>query len=324
MKKCYVPKRFNPKSAKVIERANKLLEEYAGHGITITLRSLYYRFVANNWCRNHQSEYKKLGKIIGDARLAGRIDWNHLEDRTRNLASLEHFNGPQDALNKLVGWYHVDMWANQKYRPEVWLEKDAVVGNIQRICTTNDVPYFSCRGYTSLTEMYWAGVRLSNYAKQGYTPYIIHFGDHDPSGIDMSRDILDRLAKTFMAEHEFIRVALNMDQIKQYNPPPNPAKTTDKRYRKYQEEYGDDSWELDALDPLKFGALIEEQLNSIRDDVQWAKDVEEKARVKARLKEVAEDWDKPHGSSNVATSGPPPNLPWAGRKREEPGDEGTS
>lgn len=292
MKKCYVPKKFTKSHLIVIDRANRLLEEYAKHGITITLRSLYYRFVANNWLKNKQQEYKRLGGILGDARLAGRIDWNHLEDRTRNLATLQHFDGPQHALDLLTQWYHVDMWANQQYRPEVWVEKDAVVGNIEKVCRENDVPYFSCRGFTSLTEMWRASMRMRQHIKGGQQPYIIHLGDHDPSGIDMSRDIWDRLTKTFMAGLEFKRLALTMDQIQEYNCPPNPAKTKDPRFMGYYAEYGDDSWELDALEPLKFYSLILTQIDSLKNQEQWDKDEEAKEAVRTRLSDIALNWEQ--------------------------------
>lgn len=290
MKICYVTKRFSRGHLATIKRANDILDQYAAQGFTLTLRQLYYQFVARGFIPNKQKSYKRLGSIIGDGRLAGMIDWSYLEDRTRNLASLTHFDGPSDALKKLCGWYHVDMWANQGYRPEVWIEKDALVGVIQGVCEENDVPYFSCRGYTSLSEMWRAALRLKGYMREGKTPYIIHFGDHDPSGIDMSRDIVDRIQQTFLSECDFRRVALNMDQIREFNPPPNPAKVTDSRYKAYVKEYGDESWELDALEPTKFRELIETKLDGLRDDTQWDADVKEKARVKKQLIEVATDW----------------------------------
>ena len=77
---------------------------------------------------------------------------------------------------------------------------------------------------------------------------IIHLGDHDPSGIDMTRDIQERL-QMFGADVYVKRVALTMNQIGTYNPPPNPAKITDSRASKYIDEYGNESWELDALEP---------------------------------------------------------------------------
>lgn len=291
MKTCYIPKKFTAAHRRIINLANEILDSYNAQGFILTLRQLYYQFVARDLIKNNLRSYKYLGGIIGDARLAGEIDWSYLEDRTRNLAALQHFSGPQDALDKLAGWYHVDMWKNQIYRPEIWIEKDALAGVIEGVCQENDVPYFSCRGYTSLSEMWRASTRLRRYSQNGQTPYIIHFGDHDPSGIDMSRDIMERLQKTFMADCNFERVALNMDQIEEYNPPPNPAKVTDSRYQTYVAKYGDESWELDALEPFRFRELIEAQLSGFRNQKQWDIDALEKQVVTEQLREVAKNWE---------------------------------
>lgn len=84
---------------------------------------------------------------------------------------------------------------------------------------------------------------------------ILHLGDHDPSGIDMTRDISDRL-ELFGADVEVKRIALNWDQIDEFTPPPNPAKLSDSRAGAYIAEYGDESWELDALEPTLKAAPI--------------------------------------------------------------------
>lgn len=288
----YVPKRFSNGHKFIIDHANRILRNLVKQGYCLTLRQLYYEFVKRNLIKNEQKEYKRLGSIIGDARLAGLIDWEWMEDRIRNLQELQHFEGVQDALNKVAGWYHVDLWKNQQYRPEVWIEKDALMGMIHGPCTDNDIPYFVCRGYTSLSEMWRASMRLRRNLRAGQTPYIIHFGDHDPSGMDMSRDIFERLSQTFCADCQFERVALNMDQIEEMKPPPNPAKITDSRYKTYVQKFGDDSWELDALDPSKFRELIEGQLKNLRDDNQWAKDVAEKKKGTDRLLRISQEWDK--------------------------------
>lgn len=290
--RCYIPKKFTEEHEAVIRMANVILGEAASQGLTMTLRQLYYRFVTRNFFKNEFRQYKRLGSIIADARLAGRIDWDFLEDRIRNLQALQKFDGPQDAMDKLHQWYHIDMWKNQKYRPEVWIEKDALSGVIRGVCEENDVPYFCCRGYTSLSEVYGASLRLNQYSDAGQIPFIIHFGDHDPSGMDMSRDIVDRLHKTFMTGHEFIRVALNMDQVEEYGCPPNPAKVTDSRFQVYMEEFGEESWELDALDPPLFRELIESRLSELRNPKNWEADLKRKKKVKDQLGELAKDWGK--------------------------------
>lgn len=310
MKIPYVIKKFGDTQAAVIANANRLLVDYSRQGFVLTLRQIYYRFVAldlfpddrkwvvrnKRWARssrgtkNAEPNYKWLGQLLGEARLAGLVDWDMMEDRMRALADLEHFDGGEDVLKKAASWYHVDMWARQKYRPEVWIEKDALSGVIAGVCRENDVPYFCCRGYTSLSEMWRASMRLRDHLENGYLPYIIHFGDHDPSGVDMSRDIFDRLTKTFLADCEFHRVALNMDQINEFNPPPNPVKTTDSRHGVYIAKYGEESWELDSLEPTQFRSMIEARIAPLRDEKQWAADLAEKARVKKTLEEVIKDW----------------------------------
>ena len=121
--------------------------------------------------------------------------------------------------------------------------------------------------------MWGAAQRFIKHARAGQGTHIIHLGDHDPSGIDMSRDIEDRI-KMFMAHHEyggsryfdFTRIALNRDQIDLYNPPPNPAKSTDSRFQGYMNEHGDESWELDALEPQVLADLVRAKVDEIRDD----------------------------------------------------------
>lgn len=76
----YKDKKFRKEALDIIERANSVLSEYAAQGYGMNLRQLFYQFVSRAWITNKDSEYKRLGKIIGDARMAGLIDWSHLDD----------------------------------------------------------------------------------------------------------------------------------------------------------------------------------------------------------------------------------------------------
>lgn len=286
----YVLKKFRSDALSVIEQANAICERYAAQGFILTLRQLYYQFVARGLISNRDSEYKRLGGIVNDARLAGLIDWDHLEDRTRNMQQLGHWRDPSDMLDAAARSHHLDMWAVQDYRVEVWIEKDALVGVIQGVCERNDVPFFSCRGYTSQSEVWGAGQRLLHHIKQNrQTPVIFHLGDHDPSGIDMTRDIESRL-ELFMGGVEVNRLALNFDQVQQYNPPPNPAKTTDSRYASYIRIHGAESWELDALEPAVIAALIQDAIDRVRDSGLWRESLRREKREKALLAKVADNW----------------------------------
>lgn len=293
----YQNRNFKPRSLEVIALANKIIAEYTAQGFDLTLRQIYYQFVARGLIPNKQTEYKKLGSIINDARLAGLIDWNAITDRTRHVRSLDNWTSAADIVSDCAGWFQLDKWDNQETRPEVWIEKDALVGVIEGVCQRNDVSYFSCRGYTSQSAMWRAAQRIEGHINDaGQNVHIIHLGDHDPSGIDMTRDIRDRL-DTFLSyagynqgvEWEIDRIALNMDQVRAHNPPPNPAKMTDARAAGYVANFGYESWELDALDPPTLVGLIEEKIHSLRDDDAWAERCAEEEEGTTRLRDLAEE-----------------------------------
>ena len=298
-------KNFSSSSATVIDQANTIIAEYLKDGLKLTLRQLYYQFVSRDlfpesWIdvvsgsKNIQKNYKRLGSIINDARLAGLIDWNSIEDRGRNLQTVPSWESPESIIESCASQYAIDLWADQPYRVEVWIEKQALEGVIDGICRMLRVPYFSCKGYVSQSEMFDAGYyRLKQHVCNGQTPIILHFGDHDPSGIDMSRDIEERI-RMFMADRrnhfEFRRLALNMDQIEQYNPPPNPAKVTDSRFEGYQAEHGENSWELDALDPHILVKLIRAEVYGLRDNRRWKAMKESEEAQKQTLHDIADNF----------------------------------
>lgn len=286
----YIDKTFTDAHLAVIETAEEICQDYAAQGFDLTLRQLYYQFVARGHIANKQTEYKRLGSIVNDARLAGLLDWDYIVDRTRNLRDLAHWDSPESIVDAVASQYRTERWQHQTHRVEVWIEKDALVGVIEGACNRNDVAYFSCRGYTSQSEIWGAAQRLIRYQDAGQSPVIIHLGDHDPSGIDMTRDITDRL-ELFGARTKVQRIALNMDQVRQYDPPPNPAKLTDSRAMEYISRYGGSSWELDALDPATLAHLIEDEIGDWRDDDQWSHDTAAMERERELLSAVSRRWE---------------------------------
>lgn len=285
----YASTRFSAASMEVIEHANDVCVAYAQQGYNLTLRQLYYQFVSRDWLPNTQQSYKRLGSIVNDARLAGLIDWNHLEDRTRNLSKLAMWDSPEAIVDAVAQQYRTHLWDGQDWYVEVWVEKEALADVVSRPAERWFVPYFPCRGYVSQSEMWRAAQRLLAEEKNGKQCLIIHLGDHDPSGIDMTRDIRDRLW-TFGSSVEVKRIALNMDQVSQYNPPPNPAKVTDSRAADYMDIYGDESWELDALDPATLDALIEGEILEHLDRGRWDRDHEAMEDDRAILVAASENW----------------------------------
>jgi hypothetical protein len=298
-----------------IRKANSVLVSYEQQGFDLTLRQLYYQFVARGWIPNSDREYKNLGTVVNKARLAGLIDWDHIIDRTRNLQNLPHFNDPAHVISSSLSFFNIERWKDQPYHVEVWIEKDALVGVIDPTCSAEDVGYFSCRGYTSQSEMWGASQRLLKKIGQGKKVLILHMGDHDPSGIDMTRDIRERIWKFMVIDHhrndmegssesiessisyidehfEVDRVALNWDQIQEYDPPPNPAKLSDSRGAAYVAEYGYQSWELDALEPTVLASLITGGIDEVRDPELWSAATDRMDRERDLLRRASERWDE--------------------------------
>lgn len=275
-RRCYIEKNFGWKALEKIDLVNNVLAEYESQGYELTLRQVYYQLVARGYIENTERSYKNLGKLINDARLAGLIDWNAIVDRTRNMKGNSHWSSPAEVLASARYSYMLDHWKGQDNYVEVWVEKDAMVGIVGQAATELDVPYFSCRGYTSQSEMWSAAQRFIRKAeKQSRT--IIHLGDHDPSGIDMTRDIQERM-DLFGADVQVKRVALTMKQIREYSPPPNPTKVTDTRSKSYIEKYGHECWELDALEPKVIVDLIRKEVGKLIDTYEFSV-IEEKEQT---------------------------------------------
>jgi hypothetical protein len=326
VKIAYEDKKLSGKTLDLVEQANEILEEYAAQGYVLTIRQLYYQFVARGLLPSSQTSYNRVKDVVGKGRLNGYIDWDHIEDRGRMLRAIRHWDDPADIVEATARNYKVDLWADQENYTEVWIEKDALVGVITRICNELDVPYFSCRGYASLSEKWAAGGdRLLGKILKGKKVTILHMGDHDPSGLDMTRDLLDRLSQFIWQDYfraqkpagwdemshanqlatirqlknealslfEVKRIALTWDQVQQYQPPAFWAKESDSRSPAYVEEFGHDSWELDALDPPTMEALIREHVEAlIADPDAYDAAIEREQDGQKLLKEASKRWEE--------------------------------
>lgn len=290
---------MSDKRLAVVAQAEAIAQEFASQGYDLTLRQLYYQFVARGLIPNKQTEYDRLGAILNDARLGGYFDWDYMVDRTREEAGGDAVaTTPEEAIRQAARWHSVPFWTGQPVRMEVWVEKEALAGVVERAAGRRRVTYFSCRGYTSASSMHAAAERLEGYLDSEAVERVVvlHLGDHDPSGIDMTRDITDRLAEFLEGDGydsalvEVRRIALNMDQVRRYNPPPNPAKLTDSRVGAYLRQYGSSSWELDALDPTTLADLIVSNIDAELDAELWDAQAAQQRREREQLATVADRY----------------------------------
>lgn len=292
----YADRNFQNKSLEIIHLANQIATAYQAKGYNLSLRQLYYQFIARDAFPNTEKSYKRLGAIINDARLAGLVSWEHIEDRGREAHGVDWLGhvplSVEEAIDRLQYRHNLDLWEGQDRRIEIWVEKQALEEVAQKAADSFRVGYFACKGYVSQSEMWAAGQRLREAIGEGQEPLILHLGDHDPSGIDMTRDIEERLSMFAEQDIEVRRLALNMNQINTLNPPPNPAKITDSRFEGYRSRFGSSSWELDAVSPDQLVDIIKDEIRTELDADMFNGRLVEQQHGRQTYIDLSNNWDE--------------------------------
>lgn len=285
MKEKFVDWKPNTESCARLEQIGVVLEKYESMGIKLTLRQLYYQLVSKNIIRNQQKQYKRLGVLLSKARLGGLIDWDIIEDRVRQAQRASQWSSIKSLVNSAVASFRLPRWEGQPNYVELWCEKDALSSVLEPICDDLHVTLMVNRGYSSSSSMYESANRITA-AAAGRPAHIIYLGDFDPSGEDMVRDIRDRM-ETFQVEVDVHKLALNPDQVEEYNLPPNPAKMSDSRAQGFVDRHGESSYEVDALPPEVLQKMVREEIEGHMDVGAYADVQVEEARLKATLIKAA-------------------------------------
>jgi len=292
MKEFFVGKRFRTETLELIDLCNDILDNYAQQGFDLSLRQLYYQLVSKDLIPNSQKSYDRLGNVVSDARLAGLLDWDMIVDRGRGTVANSHWDDPAQIIRAAVNSFRIDKWEDQPYHIEVMVEKQALEGVIVPTCSKLDVNFTANKGYSSQSFMYRKGKHLEEMARMGKKIIVLYLGDHDPSGLDMDRDVVERL-RMFSSTHlDISRLALLPSQIRKYNPPPNPAKMTDKRAHKYIQVHGKVSWELDALEPAVLSGLVEDAVKDFRDEPLWKSACARENKMREDLVKMADYYSE--------------------------------
>lgn len=294
--------RFGDEALGLVLEAARVCSEYGGQPLSV--RQIYYRFVAGDllpasWAdaggvKNTARSYKRLSQLLVRARYAGLLDWDLVEDRGRGAVGTAVQAGPAEALEAAAASFRLDRWRGQPYHVEVWCEKAALEGVLWPVAARWQVPYLSCRGYSSASAMRESAERIKRRCGGGRRPSVLYVGDLDPSGEDMVRDARDRLLEFGVPPSlEVVKVALTPEQVAHYKPPPCPLKTrgdgslSDARGEAYRASHGDASWEADALPPDALARAVESALRARVDRAKMDAAAAEEAAGRRLLEEVA-------------------------------------
>ena len=276
----------------IVTNVNRII---AGYSMSLTLRQIYYRLVAGGLIPNNRSNYNQLSSQLVTARERGDVDDDRIVDRSRSVADMS-FDGAEGFIgacrSTLETHYLRRLWDSQPFYVEVWVEKDALSQVIANAVDGFNTVVAPSRGYSSYSYLMEAANRIKTYG-QGKQPVILHFADHDPSGLDMSRDLQDRLNRYYKSAPSItvVRIALTFNQVNSFNLTPNPVKAADGRSPAYVEKYGDKCWELDAIEPSQLlqicqGAVAKCIVNLEEWESLKAEDEQERSALTSQLDEL--------------------------------------
>lgn len=289
---------WTAKTNDVLNATFNIIDEYEKQHISLSLRQLYYQLVARGYIPNDDKVYKKMSKLLTNARYNGQVDWSSVEDRSRSEFMPSQWNNIKSLVESAVYSYRLPRWDNQDNYIEVITEKEALESVLSSICNKWHVRLVINKGYTSASFMYGLAKRISKKIESGKHVFILYLGDHDPSGLDMIRDIEDRVREILQnskyfncndEEFKIVPIALTRKQIDQYNPPPNPAKISDPRADWYIQKNGEMSWEVDALRPEIMLKIVEDGIIRFVDKDKYEAVKRREEGEKIELQEFADN-----------------------------------
>lgn len=267
-----------------------------GRAIYPTVRQIYYYLAGRlNVISLTRNAYNELDKKLVKARKLGKISWSSLSDRSRYTLEPEISDlSPEEAIAKLLEdapkKAGINPWNKMKTYIEVWLEKDALVGFVKPITSKYFVVLAPHRGYSSWSYINDGIERLKEAENSGKRTVVLTLGDHDPSGLDIERHLKEAI-KEFGLETEVERIALTYAQVDRYNLPASPLKKADPRAKSYRKIYGNETWELDALDPMALQQIIENEIQNYIDIGRWGEIILLNKAMQRKTREIVE-WLK--------------------------------
>ena len=292
MKEYFRDAALSKSNLEMLDIINDVIEGQRRMGVRkMSLRQLYYQLVTSNIISNKDPEYKKIGHLLKEGRMAGIVDWDAIEDRLRKPQRPYYVTDVADAIDDTVEYYRLDRQIGQPHNLLVIVEKDALSGVLSPTTDEYMVPILVNRGYGSCTAMHDLHVLFDQDERPGK---ILYIGDHDPSGLDMIRDVKERIGE-FGTEIEIEHIALTWDQVEEFAPPPNPAKIKDPRAKNYINQFGGTSWEVDALEPPVLVSLLEAAIEENMDMSIFRDVMKTEEEEKQTLMEMAKQWEVTNG-----------------------------
>jgi hypothetical protein len=261
--------------------AAKAAEPITGRGIG------YKLFTAGLIPSMAKSEMQRVYRLLKEARERGMISWDWIVDETRALERTSTWSNPAEYAKCVARSYRRDFWDQQLVRVEVWSEKGTVRGVLQPVLDEYAVGFRVMHGFSSATSVYEV-VQSCDY--KGLVA--LYVGDFDPSGLFMSEnDLPTRLFEYGADENVTLRrIALTRDQVSGLPSFPATDKRKDPRFRWFVAKYGDQCWELDAMDPNDLRDVVERAIRGLIEPTAWARCETVNKAEQESLRTIIANW----------------------------------
>jgi hypothetical protein len=280
----YVPRK--PHKVALLRNIEAVLEEYRAYQ-PLTVRQIFYRLVAKYGFLKTESAYKnQLCEMMTMARRAQLIPMEAIRDDSVTHLELGGFANKKaylEAIRNEASSIVLDRTAGQKSRLVVFCEAAGMAPQLARVANDYGVRVTASGGFDSLTSKYDLA---KEFAAEDRRIEVLHVGDHDPSGGHMFLTLMEDVG-AFASdlggeEVVFTRLAVTLDQIRQYRLPTAPRKPGDTR------AFRGDTCQAEALTPDVMNAILRKAIEERTNMAQLQRVLREEKRVR---RELAADID---------------------------------
>ncbi len=279
------PTRSKRRTKAEIEALRETIYNIVEDGEPMTVRQVFYQLTSQGVIPKTESQYKNtVVRLLARMRRDHDLPFDWIADSTRWMRKPTTYGSMEYMLEQTARTYRRSIWNDQRAYVEIWLEKEALAGVLDDETYRWDVPLMVTRGYPSLSFLYSAAETIGSIEKP---TFLYYFGDHDPSGLDISRSVQEGIEQlSDGAEFHFERVAVTPQQIEEWGLPGRPTKQTDTRSKNFV----GDSVEVDAIPPAKLRQLVSECITHHIDQGVLDQTLKIERLERDTLQEIAEEW----------------------------------
>ena len=215
------------------------------------------------------SSYESLTELLTRMRLTGMIPFEAIADETRPVAD---WNIDRDVsgfisreLDLLLKGYWRDLLQSQPNHIELIFEKNTLLGILRPVAQAYTLPYTSGRGYCSLPPRHAIAERFRKSGKQKCI--LLMISDFDPDGETIAWSFARSIRDDFgIGSVEGVKVALTHEQTQKYKLTPDAkAKKGSSRWAEFVEKYGENVFEVEALEPAVLQQIVRDAIDSVLD-----------------------------------------------------------